>query len=210
MSRGSNALSGAGTGALEGAAVGSVVPGIGTAAGAVGGGIAGGLYGYFKNKSLMDMLSGGGTDVSGMLQGPQQDVNTQQGLVNTAANWGTTGNGPSAAQALLAQKQAQANQQALGQAKSMAGGNPALQATLASNNAAAQQQGALNQATQLRAQEQQAALSAALQGQNQTTQNEQALANANISGNMENNKRSGSFLSGMLGGLGGGLGKMFS
>jgi hypothetical protein len=208
-SRGENTLSGAGTGALVGGAAGSVLPGVGTAIGAGVGAVGGGLYGYFKNKSLSDVLSGAGTDVTGSLSGPMASLDTQQGLVNTAAQWGTTGNGPSAAQAMLERERAAANARALGQAKSMAGGNPALQATLASNTASSEQQGALNQATALRAQEQQAALNAALTGQNNITQGQQGVSNAKIAGDEENNKRNGSFFSKALGGLGGGIGGMF-
>lgn len=199
---------GAGTGAVYGATAGSVFGPVGTGVGAGVGAVGGGLYGYLKNKSLMDLLSGSQTPVGTILEGPQNAVNAEQSLVNTAANWGTTGNGPSAAQAMLANQRAGINQQTLGQAKSMAGGNPALQATLASNSAAAQQQGALNQSTQLRAQEQQAALSAALSGQNQVAQNSLGISDQHIKGDQENNKRTAGFLGGLTGGITGGLGKL--
>lgn len=208
MSRAGNTLESAGTGAATGAVAGSIVPGLGTAGGALIGGAAGGLYGYFKNKSLADMLAGSGTDIAGLLAGPGASLAQQAQYVDAAGQWGLTGNGPSAAQAMLESERAGANQRALSTAKSMAGGNPALAATLASNQAAHEQQAALNQATQLRAAEQQAALKTAIEGRNQITQGEQAISNAAIQGDQENAKRKGGFMSGLLSGGLGGFGKL--
>jgi hypothetical protein len=80
------------------------------------------------------------------------------------------GTGPSAAQALLNTNVASANNLALSQAKGEAGGNPALAATLASNQSAANSMQAIQQAAALRAQEQQAGIQQYLQatGQNVT------------------------------------------
>jgi hypothetical protein len=206
MSRAGNTLEGAGTGALYGGTVGSVIPGIGTVGGAVIGGVGGGLYGYFKNKSLADVLGGSGTNVSGLLSGPESAVRDQENMVGSVENWGLRGTGPSAAQAMLASQRAAATQQALAQSKSMAGGNPALQATLASNVGAANEQNALNQASQLRAQEQQNMLKMGLEGRNQVTQNEQGISNAAMQGDMENSKRKSQFLGGLTSGLTGGIG----
>lgn len=208
MSRAGNTLESAGTGALYGGTVGSAFGPEGTLIGGAVGGIGGGLYGYFKNKSLADILAGSGTDVGGLLSGAKSSTDNQAALVGQAANWGLTGNGPSAAQAMLSAQQAGANQQALSTAKGMAGGNPALAATLASNQAAHERQAALNQATQLRAAEQQAAMQSALTGANQVAQNELGISNAAIQGDEENAKRKGKFLSGLTTGLTGGLGSM--
>ncbi len=208
-SRAENTLEGAGTGAATGAVAGSIVPGIGTGIGAGVGAVGGGLYGYFKNKSLSDLLAGSGTNVGGYLDQSRANLANEQGLVGTAANWATTGTGPSAAQAMLGRERAGADQRAIGQAKSMAGGNPALAASIAAQQGGQAQQNAVNQSTILRAQEQQQAMQNALQGSNNIVQGYNQVAQTGIQGDQENAKRKGGFLGGLMSGGLGGVGSLF-
>lgn len=104
----------------------------------------------------------------------------QQGLTNQMAQWGTTGTGPSAAQALL-DRSRQANiAQAQSGARSAVGVNPFLANRQAQGQAATANQAASEQAAILRAREQQAMLQQAAQGQQNLRQGDLGLYEAQL------------------------------
>lgn len=131
-------LGSAAGGAASGAAAGSVLGPWGTAGGAVIGGIAG-------------WLSGGGPSDAEIAA--QEAQARERANATELARQAAEGGGPSAAQSLLAIQTGKANQLAMSQAKGMAGANPALAATLASNAAAQNTQYNTQAAAALRAQE---------------------------------------------------------
>jgi hypothetical protein len=131
-------LGSAATGAAGGAAAGSVLGPWGTAGGAIIGGIAG-------------WLSGGGPSDAEIAA--QQRQQAERDNATQIARVAAEGGAPSAAQALLNRNVTSANDLAFSQAKGIAGANPALAATLASNQSAQNSETAIQQAAQLRADE---------------------------------------------------------
>jgi hypothetical protein len=131
-------LGNAAGGAASGAAAGSVLGPWGTAGGAVIGGLSG-------------WLSGGGPSDAELAAQRAQEAERANAV--SLARGAAMGTAPSAAQNLLNMNTDRSNMLAISQAKSMAGANPALAATLASNQAAANSQQNIQAAAALRAQE---------------------------------------------------------
>ncbi len=184
---------GAATGAATGAVVGSVFPGVGTAAGAIGGGLIGGFMGNSLSAQTSPYYGEGQANQAYAVQGDAL------GMMRA----GAMGQGPSAAQQMVERNRSQNAAQAVGMAKSM-GGDPGLANRnmtnqIARGNADASYQGAL-----LRAQEQQAAQQAYLQGA--TAARGQGIELAGQRKNMagQNASNRAGFLGGMLN-MGGGL-----
>lgn len=134
MSQAGNAASGAFGGATAGSALGPW--------GAAGGAVIGGVGGW---------LSGAGPSDAELAA--QRAQAAERANATHLAGLAASGQAPSAAVALLNNKTSQANDLALSQAKGMAGANPALAATLASNAAAQTSQQNIQAAAALRAQE---------------------------------------------------------
>jgi hypothetical protein len=107
-----------------------------------GGALIGGIGGW---------LSGGGPSDAELAQ--QRAAMAERAHATALARSAADGAGPSAAESLLSIKTGQANDLAMSQAKGMAGANPALAATLASNAAAQTSQYNTQAAAALRAQE---------------------------------------------------------
>jgi len=199
----------AGTGAAVGATVGSVVPGVGTAIGAGVGGAAGLGYTALGGGSLLDTLSGAGVRSDRHFGLQNQVRNSQVQGLNTVGNWALNGTGPSQAQSLLTQAREQNNASAGGMAKVIAGGNPALQASLTSNMLAKQNAATGYQASQLRAQEQQQAMQQYLQGLQAAREADIDVGKARTAIDVHNADARGAFFSGLMGGLGGAAGRLF-
>jgi hypothetical protein len=111
----------------------------------------------------------------------EADARAQQAaLTGQMTQWGTTGTGPSAAQALL-DRSRQANiAQAQSGARSAVGVNPYLANRMAQGQAAQANQSAAEQAAILRAREQQAMLQQAAQGQQNMRQGDLGLYEAQL------------------------------
>ncbi len=197
------------TGAATGAVAGSVVPGVGTALGAGGGALLGLGYTALGGGSLLGLMSGGNVD-SGKYLGPQNQLRGAQGqALNTVGNWAMTGTGPSAAQSMFQQNREQNNQAAVGSAKAMAGGNPALQANLMSNMLAKNNAQSSYQGSQLRAQEQQQQMDNYLRGLQAAREADIDVYKSRQAVNVHNADAKGGFLRGLMGGATGGLGGLF-
>ena len=176
-------LGAAGAGAIAGAGTGAALGPWGAAGGAIIGGIGG-------------WLSGGNNKSPEELAAEQQRANATQ-LAGQAAS----GQGPSAAQALLSRGLGQENNLAMSQAKSTAGANPALAAVMASNAAASNSQAAVNQSAALRAQEMNDARAQYLQATGADVEHATQMSNANIAYN-------NSMYNGLMSGLSGAAGKI--
>lgn len=201
-----NMATGAGIGAGAGT---MVMPGLGTLIGGVGGGLLGLGYTAFGGGDLLGNLSGGNVNPNARFH-DQSDLRKQQMMgVNTVGNWATTGNGPSQAQSLLTQAREQNNQNAVGAAKSMSGGNPALQANLMSGMLAKQNAQTGYQSAQLRAQEQQAAMDQYLKSLQGVRESDIEVGKAKTAVDVHNADAKGGMIKGILGGVGGGLGGLF-
>lgn len=199
----------AATGAMVGGTVGSVVPGVGTAVGAGAGALVGLGYTAMGGGNLLGMLSGGNVN-SGHYAGPQGEMRQGQVAgINTLGNWATTGQGPSQAQSLLTQAREQNNAQAVSTAKSMAGGNPALQANIQSNMLAHQNAQTGYQSAQLRAAEQQHAMDGYMKGLQGARESDIDVMKARTAVDVHNSDAKSGFIRGLIGGAGGGLAGMF-
>ena len=205
-----DAKSGATTGAVAGASAGTMImPGLGTLAGgaigAVGGGLIGG-YGGFGG-GLWDTLSG--QVDTGQYFGESNDVAKRQSQnEGMLQNWAQTGNGPSAAQNLLARNRSEGQQRALSNAKSMGAGNPALTAQLANRQQAQVSADSALQSSTLRAQEQQNAMQAyqqALQARRQAAIDQDK---ARLEAEQKNAENNSGFIGSLLNGAGGAMGGM--
>jgi hypothetical protein len=138
----------AGAGAVGGGVAGTMImPGVGTAAGAIGGGLLGGLMG-----DKLAAQSPGTNGLTNQQWGRNQQVGNIQNLQAQAA-----GMGPSAAQGMIEKNRADNAARAMGQAKSMPGGDHVLANRAAADAIAQGNQEATWQGATLRAQEQQAA-----------------------------------------------------
>lgn len=199
----SGAFTGAGAGAMVGTAV---MPGLGTVAGGAIGAIGGGLIGGFGGfgGGLWDTMSG------------QIDPNARFGDANAArkdqlANEGTlqqwsAGNGPSAAQSLLDRNRAVGQDRAISNAKAGAGGNTALQATLANRQQAQVAADAGFQGAQIRSQEQQQAMQQYQNALNMRRQQDIAIAQAKMEQDQKNAEKNSGFIGDVMSGIGGGIG----
>jgi hypothetical protein len=205
-----DAKSGAVTGGVAGASAGTMVmPGLGTLAGgaigAIGGGLIGG-YGGFGG-GLWDTLSGQ-VDTSKYFQDPDATNLKMQQNENVLGQWAQTGNGPSAAQNLLARNRSEGQQRALSNAKSMGAGNPALTAQLANRQQSQVSADSALQASTLRAQEQQNAMQAYQQAMQVRRQQSIDQERARLEAEQKNAENNSGFIGSLLSGAGGAMGGM--
>ena len=200
------AMTGAGTGALAGTAV---MPGIGTAVGAIGGGLLGGMIGGGGGfgGGLFDTLSGRANPDPRFAGAEQQGQRMEQNA-NTLQNWAYSGNGPSAAQALLERNRSEGQGRAISNAKSLAGGNPALAAQLANRQQAQASADAGFQSATLRAQEQQQAMQAYQAALERRRQQDIDIAKAKAEADQKNAEKGSGFIGSIMSNFGGGLGGM--
>jgi hypothetical protein len=205
-----DAKSGAATGAVTGASAGTMVmPGVGTVVGGVGGALLGGMIGGGGGfgGGLWDTLSGQ-TDTGQSFGDANQTGARMQQNEGMLQNWAQTGNGPSAAQSLLARNRSEGQMRALGNAKAMGAGNPALTAQLANRQQAQVSADSGLQSATLRSQEQQNAMQAyqnALQVRRQQSIDQEKARLEIEQKNAENNS---GFIGSLLSGAGGAMGGM--
>jgi hypothetical protein len=205
-----DAKSGAATGAVTGATAGTMVmPGIGTVVGGVGGALLGGMVGGGGGfgGGLWDTLSGQ-TDTGDYFGGANEAEVRMKQNEGVLQNWAQTGNGPSAAQNLLARNRSEGQMRALGNAKAMGAGNPALTAQLANRQQAQVSADSGLQSATLRSQEQQNAMQAyqnALQTRRQQSIDQDRIKLEAEQKNAENNS---GFIGSLLSGAGGAMGGM--
>lgn len=197
-----DAKSGAGTGAVAGASAGTMImPGLGTLAGGVIGGLGGGLiggYGGFGG-GLWDTLSGQ-TDTGQFFNDANGALAKQTQNEGVLQQWAQTGNGPSAAQNLLARNRSEGQQRALSNAKAMGGGNPALQAQLANRQQSQVSADSALQSSTLRAQEQQNAMQAYQQALQVRRQQSIEQDRAKLEAEQKNAENNSGFIGGLLSG----------
>lgn len=197
------ALAGAGTGATVGSAFGP----IGTAAGAV----IGGVGGYLAETSgdIWDSLSGTGFDVNSRFGQAEQSRTQQQQAGNVVGNWALTGNGPSAAQAMLDRNRSQNIGMGIGAAKAgSTSDNPALAAKAAQQATERGVADANFQAHTLRMQEQQQAMQQYLALLDSARSADINTGEIKLAADMEKSKRESDAISGFLSGAGSALGGM--
>lgn len=217
----SGAFTGAGAGAVAGTAV---MPGIGTVAGGLIGGIGGGLiggYGGFGG-GLFDTLSGQSDPdnrfKNGGISGTEKAMAQNEGVLHDWAyapqgrkdQYGNViqGPAPSAAQDLLSRNRAEGQGRALSNAKSMAGGNPALAAQLANRQQTQVSADTGFQSATLRAQEQQNAMSAYQAALERRRQQNIDIAKAKMEADQKNAEKGAGFIGSTLSNIGGGMGGM--
>lgn len=204
-----NAGGGAALGASIGGTAGTMVmPGVGTVVGAGGGALIGGVVGGMGGMGdIMDNLQGV-SDAGGWWAQQNDSRIRQERDMGTVRNWALTGQGPSAAQQLIAANRAQNAAQMIGAAKSMPGGNPALANQMAAEGIARGNAQATIGGAQIRSQEQQEQirnLLAGEQAQRQTSLDAYKARQAVDANNQENRQ---GFLGGIMssgGGMMGGL-----
>lgn len=197
-----DAKSGAATGAVAGAGAGTMVmPGIGTVVGGVIGGLGGGLIGGGGGfgGGLWDTLSGQ-TKTEGFFGDANQIGGRMAQNDDVLQNWAQTGNGPSAAQNLLARNRSEGQQRALANAKSMGAGNPALTAQLANRQQAQVSADSALQSSTLRAQEQQNAMQAYQQAMQVRRQQSIDQQKAVLDAEQKNSENNSGFIGGLLSG----------
>ncbi len=191
---------GAGTGAAGGAIAGTMVmPGIGTAAGAVGGGLLGGMLGGTMSAQ---------TDPNQFNRDQAAARAMQMQNAQALQRWAYTGEGPSQAQAMLEKNRADNAARMVGMAKSMPGGDTVLANRQASEGIAQGNANAAYQAALTRSAEQQAAMAALQNQENQIRGTDVNVQGQKLGVEQENKKNRTGFLSGMLsmgGGAGGGM-----
>lgn len=203
-----DAKSGAFTGAGVGAAAGTaVMPGVGTvvggAAGLIGGGLIGG-YGGFGG-GLWDTLSGQ-TDPNDRYGQDNQSRAAQNQNAAQLQQWAQTGQGPSAAQDLLARNRNDAQGRALSNTKALSGGNTALAATLANRQQTQASADAGFAGAQLRSQEQQQAMQQYQQALEIRRQQDQQKAEAQMNQDQKNAEKGAGFIGDTLSNFGGAIG----
>jgi hypothetical protein len=159
--------------------------------------------------NLLNTFSGGGVDGGKHFRDQNAWRNWQIDGLRTQGNWAMTGQGPSAAQALLNQQRQRDNTQAFSNAKAMAGGNPALQQRLASDAQATNNAQAAYGASVLRSQEQQQAMDNYLKGIQGARESDIEVGRSKTAVDVSNAEKRGGFLSGLVGGGMGGIGKLF-
>lgn len=121
--------------------------------------------GGWAEKGWNALTGAGDVDYQGSYLKPGDDKNLaasrgQQGsILGTLGNWATTGQGPSAAQSMVAEERNKNVAQAMGLAKSMPGAGYGAQQTLANQGAATAIGEAATAGAQIRSKEQQAAMS---------------------------------------------------
>lgn len=203
-----DAKSGAFTGAGVGAAAGTaVMPGLGTAAGAVIGGVGGGLiggYGGFGG-GLWDTMSGQ-IDPNARYGQDDQSRAAQDQNAARLQQWAQTGQGPSAAQDLLARNRNDAQGRALANTKALSGGNTALAATLANRQQTQASADAGLQSATLRSQEQQQAMQQYQQALEIRRQQDQQRAEAQMAQDQKNAEKESGFIGDTLSNFGGAIG----
>lgn len=205
-----DAKSGAFTGAATGATAGTMVmPGVGTVVGGVGGALLGGMIGGGGGfgGGLWDTLSGQ-TDTGQYFGDANQIGARMEQNENVLQNWAQTGNGPSAAQGLLARNRSEGQQRALSNAKSMGAGNPALTAQLANRQQSQVSADSALQSSTLRAQEQQNAMQAYQQAMQVRRQQSIDQQKAVLEAEQKNSENNSGFIGSLLSGVGGGMGGM--
>jgi len=197
------AAAGAATGATIGAAGGP----LGMAAGAAIGGAGGYLAENAGN--VWDTLSGTGFDANSRFGQADQSRAQQQGAGGVVGNWALTGNGPSAAQAMIERNRGANVAAGIGAAKAgNATGNPALGARLAQE---ATERGVADSsyaAYEMRMKEQQQAMQQYLAMLDAARQADINTGEIKLASDMEKSKREADTLGGFLGGAGSTLGGM--
>ncbi len=217
------AFTGAGTGALAGTAI---MPGVGTVVGGVGGALIGGMIGGGGGfgGGLFDTLSGRSDPDErfgvGGIKGTEKQMAQNEGVLQQWAynpggrkdQYGNflpgQGPAPSAAQDLLSRNRSEGQGRALSNAKSMAGGNPALAAQLANRQQTQVSADSGFQSATLRAQEQQNAMSAYQAAMERRRQQNIDIAKAQSDADQKNAEKGAGFIGSTLSNIGGGMGGM--
>lgn len=191
---------GAATGAIGGAAVGTaIMPGVGTVLGGLGGAAIGGfLGGALSGTADVDQYAARSNAI-----GARQTQNADM-----LGQWARTGQGPSAAQAMVQRNRAENAAQQVGMAKTM-GGDNALANRAASEGITQGNAEAAYQGQQLRAQEQQAVMQQYTQALASQRAAEVAQYQAQLGVSQKNAENRAQFLGGMMSGAGGMMGGFF-
>lgn len=197
------ATAGAATGATVGAPLGPV--------GMAGGALIGGAAGYLAEGAgdVWDTLSGTGFNADSRFGEANQSRGQQQQAGQVVGNWAMTGQGPSAAQAMLERNRAGNTAAAVGAAKSAgAGSNPHLASRYAADAAARGVADASYQAQELRMREQQQAMQQYLAMLDAARQADISTGEIKLASDMEKSKREADTIGGFLGGAGSAMGGM--
>ncbi len=208
-----DAKSGATAGGVAGATAGTMVmTGVGTvvggAAGVIGGGLIGGFGGF--GGGLWDAMSRqSDPDKRFDAEGIKGTAQAMRANEQTLGNWAYSGNGPSAAQDLLARNRSEGQQRALSNAKALSGGNAALAGQMANRQQAQVSADAGLQSATIRAQEQQNAMQAYQAALETRRQQSIDLAKAQQEADQKNAENNSDYIGGLLSGAGGAIGGMF-